>query len=520
MPRLSRLLLCAALVFCGTACAKTLRYASQFDPGTMDPHAIASLYQTRVVSQVYDPLVQRDEKFQPAPALALSWTPLPDGKGWRFKLRPNVRFHDGTPFTADDVVFSVERVLAPTSGQKVTLPNVTGARKVDDLTVDLLTSRVTPLLPVASTNFRVMSRAWCLRHHTERPQDYKAKEETFAARNANGTGPYKLVQWTPDVKTVLAANADYWGPRGNVTEAQYLVLGTAATRLSGLLSGEIDLVIDPALQDLERLRRLPQVTLAQVVSNGTQFLGFNYASDKLVHGDAGGRNPFRDLRVRQAVRYAIDVKAMQSKVMRNAGAIGRAMFSPTIQGYDARFDTVTPYDLQKAKALLKEAGYPDGFSVELDCSSQQPADAMCQAVSGMLARAGIRVAYHPLPFNVLLPKLTSGDTSMYVIGWNTGTAEAEQSLVPIVRTPRSASEGEYNFGHYSNPKVDALLDRGSVEFAPERRKAIFVEAMEALDADAAFIPLTYRYVVWAMRKNVRTVPRPNDILELRLTHID
>src|SRR4051812_18195898 len=252
--RVRPLLFCLVLLFpCGTLAAKTLRYASQFDPGTMDPHAIASLYQTRVLSQVYDSLLQRDEEFRPEPGLALSWTPLEGGRGWRFRLRPGVRFHDGTPFTADDVVFSVERVISPLSAQKVTLPNVTGARKMDDLTVDLLTSQATPLLPVASTNFRIMSRAWCVKHHAEKPQDYRAKEETFAARNANGTGPYKLVQWTPDVKTVLAANPDYWGKRGNVTEAVYLVIGTGATRVSGLLSGELDLVIDPSLQDLERL---------------------------------------------------------------------------------------------------------------------------------------------------------------------------------------------------------------------------------------------------------------------------
>ena len=516
--RLLLLLFCATLA-CPGASAALLRYASQFDPGTMDPHAIASLYNTRVLGQVYDSLVQRDEQFRPEPGLALSWAPLDAGKGWRFKLRAGVQFHDGTPFTADDVVFSVERALSPTSAQKVTLPNVTGARKLDDLTVDLLTSKATPLLPVASTNFRVMSRAWCVKHHAERPQDYKSKEETFTTRNANGTGPYKLVQWTPDVKTVLVANPHYWGTRGNVTEAQYLVIGTGATRISGLVSGELDLVIDPSLQDLERLKRVPRVKVLSAVSNGVQYLGFDYAHDRLVHGDAGGRNPFLDLRVRQAIRYAIDVKALQSKVMRGAGGIGRAMFSPTIAGYDARFDEVWPYDPQKAKQLLAQAGYPNGFSVELDCSAQQPADAMGQAISAMLARVGVRVIYHPLPFNILLPKLTGSDTSMYIIGWNTATAEAEQALVPLVRTPRSAAEGEYNFGHYSNPKVDALLDQGGIEFSPEKRKAIFVQAMEALDADAAFIPLTYRHVVWGMRDNVQTVVRPNDILELRFTNV-
>ncbi|HZZ95063.1 MAG TPA: ABC transporter substrate-binding protein [Usitatibacter sp.] len=518
-PR-SLLLSACLLLACAGAPAKTLRYASQFDPGTMDPHAIASLYNTRVVGQVYDSLVERDEQFRPEPGLALSWAPLDGGRGWRFKLRPGVKFHDGTPFTADDVVFSVQRVLSPLSAQKVTLPNVTGARRIDELTVDLLTAQATPLLPVAATNFRIMSRAWCVKHHAEQPQDYKAKEETFTARNANGTGPYKLVQWTPDVKTVLVANPDYWGKRGNVTEAQYLVIGTGATRVSGLLSGELDLVVDPSLQDLERLKRIPQVSILQVVSNGVQYLGFDYGHARLVHGKAGERNPFRDRRVREAIRLAIDVKSLQSKVMRGEGGIGRAMFSPSIQGYDPRFDAVWPHDLAKSKALLAQAGYADGFSVELDCSAQQPADAMCQAISAMLARVGVRVSYQPLPFNILLPKLNSGDTSMYVIGWNTATAEAEQSLVPLVHTPGAPSVGEYNFGGYSNAKVDALLDRGSVEFDPAKRKALFIEAMEALDADAAFIPLTYRNVVWALRKGVKTVVRPNDVLELRFTNVD
>src|SRR5450755_2059662 len=223
--------------------ARTLRYASQIDPGTMDPHGIASLYNTRVVGQIYEPLVGRDEEFRIAPRLALSWS-LVEPTAWRFKLRPGVKFHDGTPFTAADVVFSVERALAPTSQQKQTLPNVTGARRIDDLTVDIVTSQPTPTLPLALTNLRIMSKAWCVKHHVERPLDFNAKEETFATRNTNGTGPYILKQWDADVKTVLVANPSYWGQHGNVTEAHFLAVGSGATRLSGLVSGELDLVVD------------------------------------------------------------------------------------------------------------------------------------------------------------------------------------------------------------------------------------------------------------------------------------
>ncbi|MBC8023454.1 MAG: ABC transporter substrate-binding protein, partial [Burkholderiales bacterium] len=458
--------------------AKALRYASQFDPGTMDPHALSSVYNNRVLSQIYEPLVGRDEKFQVEPRLATSWTPLDGGKGWRFKLRPNVKFHDGSPFTADDVVFNITRALHPLSAHKSTLPNVTATRKVDEFTVDVLTSQPTPVLPLSLLNLRLMSKAWAEKNNVAKPQDYKAKEESYSARNANGTGPFKLVRWDTDVKTVLAVNDKYWGKRGNVTEATYFVVGSPATRVAALISGEMDFVIDPAVQDLDRLRNVPTVTIGQAMSVGTQFLGFDHARPTLLHGDAGGRNPFRDIRVRQAVRHAIDIAALKSKVMRNTAGTSRSLFSPAVDGYDKRFESPTPYDPARAQALLKEAGYANGFAVDLDCSAQQPADAICQGIAGMLSRVGIRVNYKPLPFNILLPKLNTGDTSMYVIGWNPATAEQEGVLIPLAhsRIPGTATVGEYNFGNYSNPRADELIDKGRVEFDTPKRIAFFNDA--------------------------------------------
>lgn len=515
------LALAATLALAPHAAAKTLRYASQFDPGTMDPHALASLYNNRVLSQIYEPLVGRDEAWKPEPRLALSWTPLDGGRGWRFKLRANVRFHDGSPFGADDVVFNVKRALDPLSKYKSSLPNVTGAVKLDALTVDLLTSQPTPVLPLALTGLRLMSRAWCEKHKVERPQDYNAKEETFATRNANGTGPFRLEKWETDIKTLLRASPDYYGKRGNVTEAQYLVVSSAATRVAGLISGEIDLVIDPAVQDVVRLKTVPGVTIGQAVGLATQFLGFDHARASLLYGKApGGGNPFKDVRVRQAIRHAIDLAALKSKVMRDTATAGRALYSPAVDGYDKRFDALAPYDVAKAKALLKEAGYADGFEVVLDCSSQQPADSICQAISGMVARVGIRVAYRPLPFNVLLPKVTSRDTSMYMIGWTPATAEPEGALIPLARTPSRAGLGEYNVGLYSNARVDALIDQARVEFDHAKRTALLTDAMATIDAEAGFVPLVYRNVTWAMRKPVRAVVRPNDVLDLRMVSVE
>jgi peptide/nickel transport system substrate-binding protein len=513
----------ALLALAVSAGAKTLRYASQFDPGTMDPHALASTYNNRVLSQVYEPLVGRDENFRIEPRLALSWTPLEGGRGWRYKLRPNVKFHDGTPFGADDVVFNVARALMPTSAYRTTLPNVTGAKKVDALTVDVLTSQPTPVLPVAMSNLRLMSKAWSEKNKTVKPQDYNAKEESFAARNANGTGPYKLVRWDADVKVVLAANDQYYGKKGNVTEATYFVVSSAATRVAALISGEMDFVIDPAVQDLDRLRRTPGVMVEQAISTGTQYLGFDHGRDTLIHGDAGGRNPFKDIRVREAVRQAIDLKALNQKVMRNTSNAGRSLYSPAVDGYDRKFDALPKYDPARAQALLKEAGYPNGFAVDLDCSAQQPADSICQAIAGMLSRVGIRVSHKPLQFNILLPRLNTSDTSMYVIGWTPATAEQEGVLVPLVHSRPGGVKGtvgEYNFGNYSNPRVDELIDKARVEFDNGKRVALFDQAMTLVDQDAGFVPLVHRHVTWAMRKNVKARLRPNDVLDLRFVNVE
>jgi peptide/nickel transport system substrate-binding protein len=498
--------------------AKLLRHASQVDPGTMDPHAIATLYNNRVLSQIYETLVSRDENFRPEGRLAISWTPLDGGKGWRFKLRPGVKFHDGTPFTADDVVFNVKRALDPLSAMKSTLPNVTEAKKVDGLTVDFLTSQPTPVLPLSLTNLRLMSKAWCEKHKVERPQDFKAKEETYAARHTNGTGPYTLKRWDTDVTTVLLAHPGYWGKRGNVTEAHYLVVATAATRLAGLISGEIDIVTDPAVQDIVRLRNQPGIKVGEVTSTGSQFMGFQQARADLGNGTKG--NPFKDPRVRVAVRAAIDIATIQSKVMRGTASVGKAMYTSAVDGFDPRFKGTHPYDPEKARALLKEAGYPNGFTTDLECSAQQPTDAICQAISGMLSRVGIRANYRPLQFNVLLPKLLQGDTMMYVIGWTTATAEPEGVLVPITHSRTRPGVGEYNFGGYANAKADAEIDKGRVEFDNARRTAHFTEAMVAIDADAGFIPIVYRNIGWAMRANVKALIRPNDVMDLRFVDVE
>jgi peptide/nickel transport system substrate-binding protein len=234
-------LLCASLALPATG--KTLRFASAFDPNSLDPHSLALLYQTRVVTQVYEGLVNRDRDYRIEPALATAWT-MVGPTTWRFTLRPNVKFHDGTPFTADDVVFSIERALARTSQRAAQLRGVLGARKVDPLTVDILLEAPDAVLPEKLYLFGIMSRDWSARNGVLLPQDFNAKQETHAVRNANGTGAFMLKSYEPDRRLVLVANPDWWGRSdkavaaqlGNVTEAIYTVIQQDATRLAALAS--------------------------------------------------------------------------------------------------------------------------------------------------------------------------------------------------------------------------------------------------------------------------------------------
>ena len=195
------------------------------------------------------------------------------------------------------------------------------------------------------------------------------------------------------------------------------------------------------------------------------------------------------------------------------------LYTPAVDGYDKRFDRPAPYAPERAKALLREAGFADGFAVSLNCSSSQPADALCQAVAGMLARVGIKVNYQAMPFNNLTPKVTGRELSFYSLGWTPST-DVEGVLVPLLHTPNAAGDGDYNAGRYSSPRVDELIDKARVELDPPKRNGYLTEAMVAADQDVAYVTLSYRNVFWAMRDKVRTKARPNDLLDLRFVNVD
>ena len=502
----------------GPLAAATLRFSSQGDIVTIDPHAQNEGFTNAYLDNIYEPLVTRGKELKVEPCLALSWQAV-NATTTRFKLRPNVKFHDGTPFTADDVVFTIQRALADTSNFKPYLAGVKEAKQVDPLTVDIITEGPAPVLIPQLTEIRVMSRAWATKHNVLKPQDYKNKEETFASRNANGTGPYVLRSRDADVKTVAVANSNWWGKReGNVDEIVYLPIKQNSTRLAALLSGEVDFVLDPAPQDLARLKQDPKVKVVEGNENRTVFFGMDQFRDELQYSNVKGKNPFKDRRVREAFQKAIDLNALKTQVMRGLSIPTAVMFAPQVDGYPRDLDRVQPANREAARKLMAEAGYPNGFEVTLDCPNNRYIndEAICVAVAAMLSQINVKVRVNAMPRATYFPKIQNFDTSFYMLGWGVPTFDSQYALQSLVRTHvDKAADGDYNLGRYSNPKVDALVDQLKTEVDPKKRADIARQVTQLHMADVGHIPLHHQVIPWAMRSNVSVIHRADNRLTVK-----
>jgi len=302
--------LLALLAGAVAAHAQTLRWASQGDPQTMDPHSQNESMTNMMNGQVYERLTRRDRQLNIVPSLATEWQqtgPLT----WRFKLRPNVKFHDGSPFTADDVVYSINRGKEVTSQVNVYANAVGTPVAVDPLTVEFRLEKINPIFLQHLDALWIMSRTWSDRNKVTRPLDFKNKEESFAAFNTNGTGPFMLVSRQPGIKTTYRRNPNWWGRfEGNVQEIVYTPIANDATRLAALVSGEIDFVLDPAPRDVPRLRNTAGVRIIDGPENRIVFIGMDQHRDELLYGSVKGRNPFKDVRVRKGLYHGIDIETM------------------------------------------------------------------------------------------------------------------------------------------------------------------------------------------------------------------
>ena len=502
--------------------AKTFRWASQGDVLTMDPHAQNEGLNNAISEHVYDALVSRDRKMRIEPSLALSWQQI-NPTTMRFKLRDKVTFHDGAPFTADDVVFSITRALEKTSNFATYMQGIKEAKQVDNLTVDLILTGPVPTLLDQLSEVRIMNRAWAVKYNVQRPQDFKNKEETFAARNANGTGAFVLRSREPDIKTVLVANSNWWGKReSNVTEVIYMPIKQDATRISALITGEIDLVLDPPVQDMGNLKANPKLKVLEGNEVRTIFFSMDQGRNELLYSNVKGKNPFKDVRVRQAILMTIDVNALQKTVMRGLSLPTMSMIAPQVRGYSKDLEKRPPVDIAKAKKLLTDAGYPNGFEVTLDCPNNRYIndERICTAVAGMLSKIDVKIKLNSMPRVNYFPKIQNMDTSMYLYGWGVPTFDSLYTLLSIIRTKTTTGDGEQNYSGYSNPKVDALIDALKTETDLAKRVTLTREALLIHQADVGHIPLHHQIIPWAMRKPVSTVHTPTNRVMAKWTNIN
>lgn len=523
MRAVPAILAALALAAATHADSKTLRWASQGDIVTMDPHAQNEGFTNAYLDSIYETLVTRGKELKVEPCLATSWATV-NATTTRFKLRPNVKFHEGEPLTADDVVFSIQRALEDTSNFKPYLAGVKEAKKVDDLTVDIVTEGPAPVLVPQLTEVRIMSKSWSLKHNVAKPQDFKALEETYASRNTNGTGAYILKSRQADVKTVAVLNPNWWGKlEGNVDEMVYTPIKSDSTRMAALLSGEIDFVLDPPPQDIPRLKQDPGLKVLEGMENRAIFLGMDQYRDELLYSSVKGKNPFKDLRVRQAFQLALDLNAIKTQVMRGLSVPTAVMYAPQVDGYPKELDVVKPPDRERAKKLLAEAGYPQGFEVTLDCPNNRYVndEKICVAVAGMLAQVNVNVRVATLPRAQYFPKIQNYDTSFYMLGWGVPTFDSQYALQSLVRTviPKTA-DGDYNFGHYSNAKVDEAIDKLKTEVDGRKRAALALEASRIHQQEVGHLPLHFQVIPWAMRSNVSVVHRADNRLTVKWVKIN
>jgi peptide/nickel transport system substrate-binding protein len=323
--------LVTALLCLHAAHAATLRWASNGDAEDMDPYTHNDSVQLSTLLNVYEPLVRRDRELRLEPGLAVRWEQT-SATVWRFHLRPGVKWQDGSPFTADDVVFSAARFRSEQSPMRGQLSAMRAARKIDDLTVDIETSQPDPIFPQEQTSWMIMSKAWCEQHNATVPTS-PTDRENFAIRNTMGTGPFRLVSREPDRRTVFERNPGWWDkPEHNLDRVEFNVIGNAATRVAALLSGEVDMIYLVPPQDMERIAHTPGVRLIEGPELRTVYLGLGQSRDELLSSNVKGKNPFRDRRVREAFALAIDEQAIASRVMRGQAHPTWLLWGPGING--------------------------------------------------------------------------------------------------------------------------------------------------------------------------------------------
>ena len=517
-----RQILCAATILASAAfavapaSAQTIRYANQGVLNSLDPYTLNESTTHGHLGNVYEGLIARDKDLKIIPALAESWE-TPEPTRWRFHLRKGVKFQNGNPFTADDVVFSATRVRAKGSNLQSYLAADAKVVKVDDYTVDFILTSPNPILHALWHSWYIMDKEWAEANNVVEPTPVAATTPSYASLHTNGTGAFTVESHQPGVKTVFKVNPNWWRkPAHNIKEIIFTSIGSDATRVAALLSGEVDIIEPVPTQDISRVDSSPNAQVLKAPEIRTIFLGMDQARDELLYSNIKGKNPFKDVRVREAFFKVIDVELIKTRVMRGLSTPSALMVSPLVFPLSKDF-TRPKLDPDGAKKLLAEAGYPDGFEVTMDCPNDRYVNdaAICQAVVGMLARIGVKINLLAQPKAQYFAKVLKPggyQTSFYLLGWTPGTSDAHNVLNDIMgcRDDPKINRGEANLSGYCNKKVDEIAAKVLVEPDITKRDLMIKEAFEIAAKDFAYIPLHQQGLAWGVSKKLSLPQRADN----------
>jgi peptide/nickel transport system substrate-binding protein len=513
--------LALGVAFGFNASAVTLKVGNQGDATSMDPHSLNEALQLSITGHVYESLITRDKNYKLAGALATSWKQT-SPTVWRFELRKNVKFHDGTPFTADDVIFSYERSKGDGSDVKTYVGSIKEMKKIDDHTLDFVTTAPFPILPESLSTWFIMSKKWCTDNNALVPVDKRKGVENTASFKANGTGPFRLRDRQPGVKTTFSKNANYWGKfEGNVDEVIYTPIGNDGTRIAALLSGEIDLMEPVPVQDVDRVKSNPKLKVLQGLEQRVIFLGMDQKRDELLFSNIKGKNPFKDIRVRQAFYQAIDIETIKRTVMRGTSNPVALMYTNQVRGHANDLTKRLPFDLEGAKKLMADAGYATGFEVKMNCPNDRYVNdsEICQAVAANLSRIGVKINLEAESKTTYFPKILSRNTSFYMLGWSSVSVDAHNVHYAIMSSPGAAGQGLFNLGSYSNPAFDALTAQMATEVDDTKRNAIIRQAAKIHQDDIGHLPLHQQALNWGAKSNIDTIQHPDNFMRWHWTTV-
>lgn len=480
--------------------AQELRIGLSTEPSSMDPDYHNITPNNQIAYSIFNTLIQQDETQKLTPSLAEGWRNL-DDTTWEFKLRRGVKFHDGSPFTAADVVFSMARpAKVPNSPSPFTLftRSVSEVKVIDDYTVHFITKTPTPLLPNDLSRVAIMS--------SKAAKPDIAEGITTEALNRGegliGTGPYKFVEWTRGNRLVLAANPDYWGGKPKWERVIYRPMSNDAARVAALLAGDVDMIENPPPADIKKLRSNPDVKISEVLSNRLIYLALDVGQPTAGIPDTDGKNPLQDRRVRKALSLAINREAITSRIVEGLAKPAGDLLPYPMFG-TRREAQPDPYNPDAAKKLLAEAGYPNGFSITIGSPNNRYINdsEVAQAIASQWTRIGVKSKVDAVPSTVFFKNRDAFAYSAALVGWAAGTGEMSNPLRSLVATVnRDKGFGTANKSRYSNPALDALIEEALRTVNDNARQTLLQRGSQVALEDQAIVPLHFEITSWALRK--------------------